>query len=62
MGIYSKDRTMLTIDPTAKSRPIPGYTSASDLYKIMEGDSSSFTASKTKKRVRSSSNRGTQKG
>ena len=36
MGIYSKDRTMLTIDPTAKSRPIPGYTSASDLYKIME--------------------------
>ena len=36
MGIYSKDRTMLTIDPTAKSRPIPGYTSTSDLYKIME--------------------------
>ena len=36
MGIYSKDRTMLTIDPEAKSTPISGYTSAKDLYKIME--------------------------
>lgn len=36
MGIYSKDRTMLTIDPMAESTSMPGYTSALDLYKILE--------------------------
>ena len=36
MGIYSKDRTMLSIDPMAEETSMPGYESAVDLYKILE--------------------------
>lgn len=36
MGICSEDRTMLSIDPMAESKSIPGYDSFTDLYTIME--------------------------
>ena len=36
MGIYSEDRTMLTVDPNAESKVIEGYSTINDLYRIME--------------------------
>ena len=36
MGIYSEDRTMLTIDPMAESKTMNGYDSITDIYSIME--------------------------
>ena len=36
MGIYSEDRTMLTVDPNAESKIMEGYSNVNDLYSIME--------------------------
>ena len=36
MGIYSEDRTMLTVDPEAESKVMEGYENISDLYSIIE--------------------------
>lgn len=35
MGVYSEDRTMLSIDPMAESKVMPGYEAPADLYEIV---------------------------
>ena len=38
MGIYSEDRTMLTIDPMAESKTMNGYDSITDIYSIIKDE------------------------